>query len=470
MIAFQDRKKMKPLEDLVRRVRFDKTKNHLNMKALHSKYSAEFASVIKDITGQVVDFYIKNSPDILYCDLNIITFSNPNLAPGIRKILTDLDLTEANDKTFKDQYKKYKKSIDEYDGLVASLDMENAKVSTPNSDLVTTVVMNIDVLVDVMRMTSAELTAGIIHELGHAWDYLEAIIRIRSTNGFMLDALRELRSYKNKDFKVTKYDIKLRKLGKKYSVDQEIMNNLDSSKDRAAYMVDLMRMTDSLAKSDTGSLAEDNIDLERAADGFAVRFGYGAELTTALLKMVDMDPEIIKKARDRRKLSTTAPMLAGAGSRKLMWSVLVVMASPLILIAGLAALLMAVYLGVYRMLIVLILAPFKVDLHVYEDYDRIEVRINRIYLGVLAELKKSTLTKKQTKAIVENLLFIKELGSAISKREHSAHMTVVRNMISFAKTGFAQSDHDTPLTRYMHKLQQVNTSDLYLDSALTSII
>lgn len=128
-----------------------------------------------------------------------------------------------------------------------------------------------------MGLTPQELTAVILHELGHAFDGMEEHYRIHTTNRAITDILSDLNNNKP-DTALYKF----RKTATKQEYDQA---QLSTSKDRQDFCGKLAMKFLKSAKSQFENSKYDETNFENMADTFATRFGRGQELASALGKL-----------------------------------------------------------------------------------------------------------------------------------------------------------------------------------------
>lgn len=126
-------------------------------------------------------------------------------------------------------------------------------------------------------ITASELTAIMLHELGHAFNGLEDHNKLESTNRAILDVLNEL--HENKPDKIT-YEFSNKATKKEFM--EVAMTDNDVQKDFCAELA--MEFLGTI-NSQMGHSKYDETNFENMADSFAARFGMGAEIVSGLHKL-----------------------------------------------------------------------------------------------------------------------------------------------------------------------------------------
>lgn len=126
-------------------------------------------------------------------------------------------------------------------------------------------------------ITPSELTAIMLHELGHAFNGLEDHNKLESTNRAILDVLNEL--HENKPDKIT-YEFSNKATKKEFM--EAAMSDNGVQKDFCAELA--MEFLGTI-NSQMGHGKYDETNFENMADSFAARFGMGGEIVSGLHKL-----------------------------------------------------------------------------------------------------------------------------------------------------------------------------------------
>ena len=161
-----------------------------------------------------------------------------------------------------------------------TVDENNVKLGGVFSDYVHTVYMNFGTLFE-MGMNAKEITAVLLHELGHGFYACAYSSRMDRCNQILNDALRKGNNEdKNKFVEITYKELK----GKYPEIRKEAVQNLTSANPvivcSGAYKI----LTEAVYQQQESS-KYDNTAFEALADHFGSRFGYGQDLVTGLEKL-----------------------------------------------------------------------------------------------------------------------------------------------------------------------------------------
>ena len=177
--------------------------------------------------------------------------------------------------------KEQQKIIDNANGKKGTVDLKNAKVGGIFSEGTSILYLNFNVLFKTFGMTSAEVTAFILHELGHAFSSCEYSDRFTRTNQVLANASKEI--FKNNGKKNLDYIFKeLQSVNKDVTIEEvDSIVNGDRVVAGARWHKFLIDTVISELKNDKYN---DN-SFEQLSDSFAARHGYGKEIVTGLDKL-----------------------------------------------------------------------------------------------------------------------------------------------------------------------------------------
>lgn len=174
------------------------------------------------------------------------------------------------------------KVINKLQGKKGSVNTATAKVSGFFSEYEHVVYMNFHDLIK-FNLTEAEITAILLHELGHDFTTLEYSNRLNSLNQIFANVALRLTSDKKKD--QLEYIYKELK-----TVDAEVSEQDVDDIVNGNRIIAGVKMIKTLFNSVDTQMRESTYDKtasEQMADNFANRFGYGRHLVSALDKISD---------------------------------------------------------------------------------------------------------------------------------------------------------------------------------------
>ena len=154
------------------------------------------------------------------------------------------------------------------------VDLRNAKLLNLPKNFKVFIAADLHACIHVLKFTAEELTAVLLHEIGHLFTFIEYSNRVANTTQVLIDTVRDLTLRQNKGAKET-----LRIVYEKtntVSVPPEFKN---MSTVKAALFV-----VDKTINRNVGIQNHNSIDSEQLADQFSGKFGMGNHLATALAK------------------------------------------------------------------------------------------------------------------------------------------------------------------------------------------
>ena len=292
--------------------------------------------------------------------------------------------TILGDDIFKSYYtkdaNKIMKELEE--GTKSYIDLKNAKVGGIFSTIDTQIYMGFKNLKS-YGINAREITAVLMHEVGHAFVAYELAFNTIQTNQILLSLHKSLL---DNDQKLFEYTLKMteRKIGAESAVYTELKDVKDSKVVTTVVMAKMMERR----KSELGTAAYDKSTYEALADNYATRMGLGRDLVTGLEKITKMygGPEYSGSTRFLLNLSQL-----GAISY---FMILGFVASPVLgLIFG----------GGLTLLISWLDSVGNEYTHVY---DKLKVRFKRIREQIVGRLKNKQIPADVVKRALEDLAVI----------------------------------------------------------------
>jgi hypothetical protein len=292
---------------------------------------------------------------------------------------------------FRDNYyiQNEKKILKESEDRKGTINLKDGKVGGIFSTYKHTLYLNVNTLFNSYSLTPAEITAVILHELGHAFTYYEYSNRLVTTNQILATITTEIQNGKSDPLKRA-YSFK--EVGLILNLTEKEVNELSNELDTTILGKKLFKLYIGEIKSLREKLKYDETTSEALADNFAVRQGYAKELVTGLDKLYKFSPE--------------------KSDFILTWMLAAEFMIDFILIpAGLISILinsvpLAIFYSAWFM--IYFLGSGYIG---YQDmtYDVLKQRYNRIYLGLVGSLKDSNLSKDDVSTIVKSLDEIQEI-------------------------------------------------------------
>lgn len=291
--------------------------------------------------------------------------------------------------------KKWIKEATESKGYV---DRANAKVSGIFSTYDHQLYLNFSLMFGLLKMTAAQVTAVCLHELGHAFTFMEASHLTTTTNQVLANISQALMS-PDKDDKTPYVLRELRRLDK------------NATEEEAAAMVtgDRVIAGQRLFEKAYGSVTSqlpnsryDDTSSEQVADSFATRFQYGRDLADALMLMskASLDPSVSKVGYVFSRLAE-------------LFNIGFIMLGVLAVLLGFPAALYFIFLSPFLFVVVWGQASHMEDM----TYDRLRDRFTRIRNEQISLLKSARLDKEVAKRALAQLDEIDEMIKGVSNYE-----------------------------------------------------
>lgn len=201
---------------------------------------------------------------------------------GLHHVLSEVDIN-------KEEYSKTLKNIyTALDGVKGGVDITNAKLSGFFSKYEHSLYLNFNGMVKVFALSAAEITAIILHELGHVFTHWEYSDRCAKTNQILGNLTKEMAKEKSKrnSVYVFKELLEINPATKKELVDSLVAG------DRVIQGPALFKFAVETVFHQLEDGKYDETSSEALADNFAARFGYARPLVSASKKMRDMFPDM----------------------------------------------------------------------------------------------------------------------------------------------------------------------------------
>lgn len=340
-----------------------------------------------------------------------------------------------------------------------TVDLQKCKVTGIFSEYVAPMWLNITQLVRTFKMSSAEITAVFLHELGHGFSGCEYSNRLNSTNQILAELLRDTNKKKNlpRDYHFKE----LQKINPKTTQEQvdKMMNGKNIIMGPEAF-----RFTKDMIQSQMPENRYNENTFETLADNFAARWGYGEALTGALERLYQ-DPTY------KFRMSTFGQIVFSAASILYIAYILVIffkyLAASMTVLSGgtlavgsLAAALgsgMVLYgfIGISLTLLAVIVLH---STHAHPmTYDDLKYRYQRVRNQYVDLIKDAELPPKQIKSAIDSIKAMDKLVA--DKKSFTNFATIV---IDFLTPGSGKIDRDIEIQRL---LEELSANDLYIKAA-----
>uniref|UniRef100_A0AAU7PF14 Virion structural protein n=1 Tax=Burkholderia phage vB_BgluM-SURPRISE13 TaxID=3159457 RepID=A0AAU7PF14_9VIRU len=133
---------------------------------------------------------------------------------------------------------------------------------------------------DGREYSSPEISAIILHEVGHVWSFYEHLIRFRTTNQILITLARELDGTQDHG----RREMIIKEAGEMLSLQNVDATDLSNKNNTTVYTVIITNLARK-NRSQSGVEGYDINSFEALSDQFATRHGAGKDLVTALDKM-----------------------------------------------------------------------------------------------------------------------------------------------------------------------------------------
>lgn len=325
-----------------------------------------------------------------------------------------------------------------------TVDLKNAKLSGAFSEIDHPVYCNFLALFRRTRLTNGQITAILLHELGHVFTQFEYANRLTRTNQVLASLGKTIKAGKKAS---EVYELKELKDSAKLT-DKEIDSILNSDSNMVLGYK-LFRTLYGKYESDTKIDIYNQTSSEQLADNFAARFGYGREIVTSL---DELDKSVWENIRSANKMYRIW----------IMFEQLSIFQFALILIFPMAwfAPAISVVIGatVYYLFFILLCnwigaGTSKKDF----TYDETKIRYKRVRDQYIEMLQQIELPKSELSKIIND---IKVMDDIIARTERSKGLFDTIKDILFKKDKEAVTEMDL-----QQLVESLTHNDLLLKSA-----
>lgn len=330
--------------------------------------------------------------------------------------------------------KDQNKLLKEFDQKKGSVNLEKATVDGIFSQYDHPLYLNFHTLIELYKMSSAEITAIILHELGHAFYACYYSDRTDRTNQILASMIRHLNNTETGDIEyIYREASKISSNIKKEEIDKMINGP------RTVASASFFKVVSEIVRSQTVNDTYNETAFEQRADNFASRFGYGKSLVLSL-----------------EKIST------GSGEKSLIVRTfvhLISSASTLILCFLLGvSILAANFLGIiiFGFYTTILFTLSREDTRDY-TYDDLKIRYLRVRQDIIDQLKEIKDDKEVVKQMLDNIYTIDE-----AVKSTSVVRTVPAIISNFIFSGARQA---VSSIKEQQLLEALASNDLFVKSA-----
>jgi hypothetical protein len=165
--------------------------------------------------------------------------------------------------------------------LKGSVDLKNAKVDGVFKEIQSDIFFDRKIMSEGSKLTTYELAAILIHEIGHIFTHLEYVTRSVTTNQSLSMLLKCL----DKNITLDKKEIVFNTLIGEKNNNKEAVKLAMNAKSKQEVTIITLQQDIELSKSELGVSVYDYTSSEYLADQFAARFGASRYVVTALNKL-----------------------------------------------------------------------------------------------------------------------------------------------------------------------------------------
>jgi hypothetical protein len=262
-IAFQSNHKGKQIELLI---------NQLRAKTYNAK-QAQNSSEIKALQKSIHDLFGLKAK--LIVDTDILAAIELSVIKS-NHIFFDQEVRH----WFKDDLNKVKKKVKSHVDS-STVDLKNAYISGIFSTIELPVYLSWNSLINNSNYSDAEITAILLHELGHGFTTFEYYSRFVATNQALAIVANTLLHKEN----TKEYQYVLKEVGKEFLNDETRFSDLVEVKDTKVVIPYIFSTIIKETKSEMGTLYYDRVACEFLADNFVARLQYGKEIVSGLDKL-----------------------------------------------------------------------------------------------------------------------------------------------------------------------------------------
>lgn len=226
----------------------------------------------------------------------------------------------------------------------------------------------------------AEMTAILLHEIGHAFTYYEFSNRVTTTNQILTQLVQELHGDNKPEVKQYLF----KELASGYGVSEKAFEDLVEEENRVILGMRLFKRLVPLIQSQLPNDKYSETASEQLADNFAARFGYGRQLITGLDKLY------INGSPEKGGEGVGFFMDLVQGIQIMIWILGSLMSGAPFIIAGMLIVLLLTIMGS---------GEASTDM----TYDRLKIRYTRIRHQHIELLKRLDLPKEKLSKLLEDI-------------------------------------------------------------------
>lgn len=271
--------------------------------------------------------------------------------------------------------------------VMGSVDTNKAKVSGWFSEQAAPLFINFYELVKTYKLSTAEITAIILHELGHDWAAIELSSSINNANRILADIAKNISENGRGDVEVIYRDIK-----KIYpEATRDLAEGLASG-NQVVMSVSLFRLVNGTTNTLMLDGTYDRTTFEALADQFPARFGYALAAITGLEKLEDQYSEF---EFDQYKFQSSVALFLKSATA--------------MLLCGVAAFINPAFIPLGVVVGLLSLFVMKVSFDSQRTsmkdmtYDNIRMRYTRIRNQIVERIKNKELSPEVRRTLIEQI-------------------------------------------------------------------
>lgn len=333
--------------------------------------------------------------------------------------------------------KDQNKLLKEFDQKKGSVNLEKATVDGIFSQYDHPLYLNFHELVEKLNLSIPEITATILHELGHAFYACYYSDRTDRTNQVLAGIIRHNTSNEKGDIEYIYREVsKISQNIQKEDIDKFLNGP------RTVASVSFFKIVTEVVKSQTVNDSYNESAFEQRADNFASRFGYGKQLVLALEKI---HVDSFDKNLNKRIMVQIGYMLPTA----IYFAAFAVSALSFSFLGILGMILYGFFLNIFIQL------P-REDNRVF-TYDDLKIRYLRIRQDIIDQLKEIKEDKEVVKQMLESIYLIDEAVKT------TAILRVLPSVIS--NFIFSNARQTVKSINHQQLLEALASSDLFVKSA-----
>lgn len=289
--------------------------------------------------------------------------------------------------------KEQERYLEDFKTKRGYVDDKKARVGGIFSEYRVPLYMNFAVLSKFTELSKEELAAVLLHELGHAYYACSFADRLESGGQVMLEVGRVMNG--NEPRKREMIFREIEKINPKIT-EEEVEQILNE--DSTVMGVKLFKAILDGIHSQSPNGKYDETSFEQLADNFSSRFGYGRQLISGLEKLTPSYS--VEKNKVRGNIMSVLGLMNVAGMA-LSGAAMLFSVSTL----GMGAVVMGPYLIAVSSFILFVEGDGARDY----TYDELKIRYSRIRNEVIVMLKDKSLSKEETKELLERMKYMDDI-------------------------------------------------------------